>query len=111
MCPESESFPDIRGRGKLTMIFFPGPRWYVKKGRSADAYKTMIKLRPSPIQAARDICAIYSQFQEEKMAISKNGNTVQRFLQLFTVPRIRRANLAAGVVMLVFLFSHMLISS
>jgi hypothetical protein len=39
-------------------------------------------------------------FEVEKQLISSGSNGFGRFLELFTVPRIRRANLAAGTIML-----------
>jgi hypothetical protein len=31
------------------------PRWLVSKGRYADAYKSLVRLRRHPVQAARDL--------------------------------------------------------
>ena len=43
---------------------------------------------------------MYVIYQEEKAMIARGGNTFARFTQLFTVPRIRRANLASGIIMI-----------
>ena len=59
----------------------------------------MIKLRNNPIQAARDMYYIHSQLVIEKEIVGKN-NYITRFTQLFTIPRVRRANLAAFTVMI-----------
>ncbi|KAM0466104.1 hypothetical protein ACHAPV_001057 [Trichoderma viride] len=75
------------------------PRWYMKKGRYADAWKSLVVLRNDPIQVARDIYYISAQLDIEKELIGKT-NYITRFTQLFTVPRIRRANLAAFTVMI-----------
>jgi hypothetical protein len=75
------------------------PRWYMKKGRYQDAWKSLIVLRRNPIQVARDIYYISAQLEIEKELIG-NTNYVTRVAQLFTVPRIRRANLAAFTVMI-----------
>ncbi|KAF6836721.1 hexose transporter [Colletotrichum plurivorum] len=75
------------------------PRWYMKKGRYLDAWKSMIQLRNHPIQCARDMYAIHAQLQLEHQIMSKN-NYATRFTQLFTIPRVRRANLAAFTVMI-----------
>lgn len=77
-----------------------GPRWYIKKGRYADAFQSLCKLRFTELQAARDLYTMYTIYAEEKQLIASGGNTILRFTQLFTIPRIRRANLAAGVVMI-----------
>ncbi|KAI1452409.1 hypothetical protein F4805DRAFT_29859 [Annulohypoxylon moriforme] len=75
------------------------PRWYMKKGRYADAWRSMIKLRNNQIQVARDIYYIHAQLSIEMEIMSKN-NYITRFTQLFTVPRVRRANIAAFTVMI-----------
>ena len=59
----------------------------------------MIKLRNNPIQVARDIYYIHSQLIIEQEIVGKN-NYITRFFQLFTIPRVRRANLAAFTVMI-----------
>ncbi|CAG8283231.1 unnamed protein product [Penicillium salamii] len=76
------------------------PRWYIKKGRTADAFASLCKLRFTELQAARDLYLMYVQYRQETDLISRGGNALKRFCQLFTVPRIRRANLAASVVMI-----------
>lgn len=71
----------------------------MKKNRYAKAYKSLLKLRFHPIQAARDLYYIHSQLQVEAQIVGKS-NYVTRFLQLFTIPRVRRATLASFVVMI-----------
>ncbi len=40
----------------LGIWFCPeSPRWLMKKGRISDAYKSLLRLRNSPLQAARDV--------------------------------------------------------
>ncbi|KAG5940742.1 hypothetical protein E4U60_000317 [Claviceps pazoutovae] len=75
------------------------PRWYMKKGRYQEAWKSLIILRRDPIQAARDLYYISAQLEIEQALIERT-NYVSRFTQLFTIPRIRRANLAAFTVMI-----------
>lgn len=72
----------------------------MKKGRYTEAYSSLQKLRWSELQAARDIFMIHAQLEAEKEIFTTNGNTLKRFIELFTIPRIRRANLASGTVML-----------
>ena len=85
----------------LVGIYFcpESPRWYMKKGRFADAWKAMSVLRYDEIQVARDIFYIGTQLEIEERLVSKS-NVLSRFAQLFTIPRVRRANLAAFTVML-----------
>ncbi|VUC31002.1 unnamed protein product [Clonostachys rosea] len=75
------------------------PRWYMKKGRYREAWDSMIKLRHDQIQVARDIYYISAQLDIEQQLTGKT-NYSQRFRQLFTIPRVRRATLASWTVML-----------
>lgn len=75
------------------------PRWYIKKGRYADAYRSLLRLRNTPVQAARDLYYIHAQIEEEAEIIGKS-NYFTRFYELFTIPRVRRATLASFIVML-----------
>ncbi|KAI2055679.1 hypothetical protein LOZ12_000126 [Ophidiomyces ophidiicola] len=74
------------------------PRWYIKRGKIAKAYQSLCQLRNHEIQAARDLYYIHAHIQVEKEIIGK-GSTVARFIELFTIPRVRRATLAASIVM------------
>lgn len=71
----------------------------MKKGRYRDAFTSFKRLRNSELQAARDLYYVHRQLMEE-FAVIKGTNYAMRFLELFTVPRIRRATLASFVVML-----------
>ncbi|KAI1654043.1 hypothetical protein F4813DRAFT_393194 [Daldinia decipiens] len=75
------------------------PRWLMKKNRYADAWNSMNKLRNNPIQVARDIYYIHAQLSIENQLTNKT-NYVTRFTQLFTIPRVRRASIAAFTVMI-----------
>ncbi|KAI1341671.1 sugar transporter-domain-containing protein [Xylariaceae sp. FL0016] len=83
----------------LIFVCPESPRWFIKKGRYVDAMKSLLRLRNHPVQAARDLYAIHAQVKIEAEAI---GNTtyVKRFIELFTIPRVRRATLASFVVMI-----------
>lgn len=84
----------------IGVYFCPeSPRWYIKKGRYADAYRSLLRLRNTPIQAARDLYYIHAQIEEEATIIGKS-NYFTRFFELFTIPRVRRATLASFIVML-----------
>ena len=85
----------------LVGVYFcpESPRWYIKKQKYAKAFQSLCRLRNTPLQAARDLYYIHAQIQEETDIIGKN-NYVTRFIELFTIPRVRRATLASFVVML-----------
>ncbi|KAL3422883.1 hypothetical protein PVAG01_04630 [Phlyctema vagabunda] len=75
------------------------PRWYMKNKRYVEAYKSFCKLRNTPLQAARDLYFVHAQLVVEDSIIGKS-NYLQRFTELFTIPRVRRATLASFVVMI-----------
>lgn len=77
----------------------------MKKGRHNKAYKSLLRLRGTPLQAARDLYFIHAQLVQEEILIQESGlavtsNFFTRFGELFTVPRIRRATQASGIVMI-----------
>ncbi|MCJ1382156.1 hypothetical protein MMC17_005268 [Xylographa soralifera] len=81
------------------------PRWLLKKNRHAKAFKSLDRLRNTPLQAARDIYFIHAQLVQEEALIEESGLSVNsnfftRFLELFTIPRVRRATQASGIVMI-----------
>jgi len=90
----------------IGIYFCPeSPRWLMKKGRHAAAYKALLILRNSPLQAARDLYYIHAQLIQEDIlveesAVATHGNFFTRFIELFTIPRIRRATQASGIVMI-----------
>lgn len=103
---------DIAWRLQLGSAFIPAvplvigiyfcpesPRWLMKKGRYAKAYRSLCRLRNTPLQAARDLYYVHAQLSIESEIIGKS-NYVTRFIELFTIPRVRRATLASFVVML-----------
>lgn len=72
------------------------PRWYMAKGRVANAYESMVQLRFNKVQAARDIFYIYILLEAEKTGVDLGQN---KFKEMFTVPRNRRALQASEIVM------------
>ncbi|KAK2612565.1 hypothetical protein QQS21_001503 [Conoideocrella luteorostrata] len=84
----------------ILIYFCPeSPRWYIKKGRYRDAMRSLLRLRNSQVQAARDLYYIHVQLQVEYEFIG-HGDYLKRFIELFKIPRIRRATLASFVVMI-----------
>jgi hypothetical protein len=77
----------------------------MKKGRYAKAYSSFLQLRNTPFQAARDLYYTHALLMQEEVLIKESGlsptsNFFTRFLELFTIPRVRRATLASFVVMI-----------
>jgi sugar porter (SP) family MFS transporter len=71
------------------------PRWYLKKGKVQKAYGSFLRLRPTKLQAARDLYYVYTCLEVEN-AIKRGKNLIT---EMFTVPRNRRAALASWIVM------------
>jgi hypothetical protein len=81
------------------------PRWLMKKKKISKAYQSLLRLRNSPLQAARDVYYINAQLVQEDILVEESGvaktdNFFTRFVELFTIPRIRRATQASGIVMI-----------
>jgi MFS family permease len=75
------------------------PRWFIKHKKHRKAWNSLIKLRNHPLQAARDLYYISHQVEIEHEIVG-DSNYISRFMQLFTIPRVRRATLASFVVMI-----------
>ncbi|KAI9452476.1 hypothetical protein BJY52DRAFT_1403480 [Lactarius psammicola] len=75
----------------MAQVYFcpESPRWLMSKGRYPDAYKSLERLRP------RDLYYIHVLLEAEK-ELTRGRN---RYLELFTVPRNRRATLGSFIVM------------
>jgi len=65
-----------------------------------NAFKSLKRLRNTELQAARDLYYIFAQLRMEASLVDKKSNYVTRFIQLFTIPRVRRATLASFTVMI-----------
>jgi sugar porter (SP) family MFS transporter len=90
------------------ILFCPeSPRWLMGKtlksngtrNRYRDAYRSLTKLRFTELQAARDLYYIHVQLEEEAKIVRASSFST-RFIELFTIPRVRRATLAAFTVMI-----------
>lgn len=77
------------------------PRRLLKKGRFNNTYQSLLRMRNTQLQAARDFYIIYVQLEVEIAKIQEAGfghsKIFTRFLELFTVPRNRRAAQASGM--------------
>ncbi|KAL5387436.1 hypothetical protein DPSP01_003659 [Paraphaeosphaeria sporulosa] len=88
------------------IYFVPeSPRWLMKKRRYAKAYKSFLRLRNTPLQAARDLYYTHALLAQEEVLVKEAGltpssNFFSRFVELFTIPRVRRATQASGIVMI-----------
>ncbi|PGH30677.1 hypothetical protein GX50_06541 [[Emmonsia] crescens] len=109
---------DITWRLQLGSAFIPAvplvigiyfcpesPRWLLKKRDYKKAYRSLLRLRNSPLQAARDLYYIHAQLVQEaalleETGLAKTDNFFTRFIELFTIPRVRRATQASGIVMI-----------
>ncbi|PGH17598.1 hypothetical protein AJ80_04777 [Polytolypa hystricis UAMH7299] len=90
----------------IGIYFCPeSPRWLLKKKRYEKAYKSLLRLRNTPLQAARDLYYVHAQLVQEELLLEETGlaktnNMFTRFIELFTIPRVRRATQASGIVMI-----------
>ncbi|KAK9458184.1 hypothetical protein V1511DRAFT_491971 [Dipodascopsis uninucleata] len=78
-------------------VFFcpESPRWYMARGDHINAFKSMCRLRQSKLQAARDLYYMHILLEQERLL--KRGHN--RIIEMFTIPRNRRAALASWIVM------------
>lgn len=107
----------------LFLVFMcpESPRFLIQRNRYADAYKSLLELRGTPIQAARDLYYIHAQLQTEAITIwnphaekswwsdrekiyayqswINRGSFFRRMMCLATNPRTRRACTVALIVM------------
>ncbi|TKA33682.1 hypothetical protein B0A50_00518 [Salinomyces thailandicus] len=84
----------------IGIYFCPeSPRWLMKKGRYAEAYQSLLRLRNHQIQAARELYYVHAQLLIEHKIIGTT-NYAQRIVEMFTIPRVRRATLASFTVMI-----------
>ncbi|KAG9568837.1 MFS transporter, partial [Aureobasidium melanogenum] len=90
----------------LGIWFVPeSPRWLMSKKKYGKAYQSLLRFRGKPILAARELIYIYAQMEQEVMLIEQSGLPANagfftRFIELFTIPRLRRAVQASGIVMI-----------
>ncbi|KAI9822799.1 MAG: hypothetical protein M1832_003032 [Thelocarpon impressellum] len=106
--PDSSGITGLNWRLMMGSALFPAvvvccfvfmcpesPRWYMGKGRHAKAYQAMVRLRYTKAQAARDVFYMHTLLEAE--STMKMGRS--KMLELFRVPRNRRAMQASEIVM------------
>lgn len=82
----------------------------MKKGRYQKAFESFCRLRNTEMQAARELYYAHRQFIEERSAFA--GSTLgRRIWDLVSVPRLRRATLASGWIVISQQFSGINIMS
>ncbi|GAM88199.1 hypothetical protein ANO11243_062300 [Dothideomycetidae sp. 11243] len=90
----------------LGILFVPeSPRWLISKKRHMEAFKSLSRYRGSDLLAARELYYIHAQMRQEELITAQagfavNANVFTRFAELFTIPRLRRAVQASGIVMI-----------
>ncbi|KAK9458851.1 uncharacterized protein V1516DRAFT_666507 [Lipomyces oligophaga] len=94
----------------LGVFFTPeSPRWLIRKGRHSSAYQSLLRLRGTPLLAARDTFFISSQIELERTLIEAGGGDKGNFFfrcwELLSIGRNRRAAQASGIVMVAQQFS------
>jgi hypothetical protein len=79
-------------------------RWLIKRSNHAKAYRSLLRIRNTPLQAARDLYYIHAQLQAEEDMVAEeglqHGNFFTRAYELFSIPRNRRATQASGIIMI-----------
>ncbi|KAK4698740.1 hypothetical protein P7C70_g7528, partial [Phenoliferia sp. Uapishka_3] len=71
----------------------------MKKNRYVAAYNSLKRQRHHELQAARDLYYIHVMLEAE-LELKGGATYVGRFVELFTIPRVRRATIASFVVMI-----------
>ncbi|KAK3703563.1 hypothetical protein LTR37_014410 [Vermiconidia calcicola] len=90
----------------IGIFFVPeSPRWLMSKGRHTKAYKSLLRFRGTKLLAARELFFVHAQMQAEEALVEQAGLAVNatfftRLVEIFTIPRIRRATQASGIVMI-----------
>lgn len=106
----ADGYPGLNWRLMLASTAFPpmivcgmtyfapeSPRWLMGNGRYRQAFESLVALRKTRLQAARDLYDIHVRLMLEKEI--KPATAWARATKLFSVPRNRRASQSAFFVM------------
>jgi sugar porter (SP) family MFS transporter len=96
------AFPAIPTLPLIGLVFLcpESPAWLMKRaGRYDLAFYSLSRLRNTDLQAAQEV---YSTYLQDQTCRGSNGGTtyMRKLIDLFTIPRIRRATVASYTVML-----------
>lgn len=93
----------VRCGGKVksshVLILLRKPHRLMSRGRYVQAYQSLLAHNWTSLQAARELYYAHCLIEIEKKSIG-SGSWTRRLIELFTIPRVRRATLAGFVVML-----------
>lgn len=83
----------------MAQVFFcpESPRWYISKGKYHKAYDSMLRMRNTPLLAARDLYLAHEILQAEE-EVNQNVRR-SKLVEMITVPRNRKGMLGSGIVM------------
>lgn len=87
----------------LIMVYLcpESPAFMIKHGRRYDyAFRSLCKLRNTDLQAAKEVYSAYLQQRARSKLQPMDTSLPSKILELFTIPRNRRATAASYVVML-----------
>lgn len=87
----------------LVLVYFlpESPAWYIKSnGRYDLALGSLRRLRQTELQGARELYAMHVSTQQKEEVPKAKPPFWRQLLELVTVPRLRRATVAAYTVML-----------
>ncbi|KAK8013890.1 galactose-proton symport [Apiospora arundinis] len=76
------------------------PAWLMKKLRYAAAFESLCRLRNTELQAAREVYASYLLVETNSDEPKSKSSFARQFMELYTIPRIRRATLASFSAMI-----------
>lgn len=83
----------------VQVYFCPeSPRWLIQHGKIKKAYLAFRVMRKTELQATRDLYYTFVGVEIERK-VNKGKNIFTQFLELFTIPRNRRATWATWIVM------------
>lgn len=80
------------------------PRWLMKKGRYQKAFRAFSRIRNSELICAREMFYAHCQLMAESDEF-KGKSLSKRVMELFTVPRIRRATISSSIIVIAQQFS------